>query len=69
MLTQVWAACKRGVRAVNVFKKKSCGASLCKSETVLIRKEGTTIIVNLDIKSTKLWAKFCQDTGKAPALS
>ena len=27
MLTQVWAACKRGVRAVNVFKKKNCGAS------------------------------------------
>ena len=36
MLTQVWAACKRGVRAVNVFKKKSCGASLCKSETVSV---------------------------------
>ena len=38
MLTQVWAACKRGVRAVNVFKKKNCGASPVTAKPVITER-------------------------------
>ena len=39
-VTLVSLACKRGVGFVrNVFKKKSCGASLCKSEIISIVQE------------------------------
>lgn len=37
-----WLRALRAVRAVNVFKKKSCGASLCKSE----EKIGSLVKVN-----------------------
>lgn len=32
-----WLRVKRGVGSVSLFKKKSCGASLCKSETLISR--------------------------------
>lgn len=39
MLNQVWAACKRAAGFVNVFKKKSCGASPVNGESLEQRKK------------------------------
>ena len=53
-VTQVWAACMRGVSFVrNVFKKKSCGASLYKSEIVFIGKTKEGFNTYAPIKSEK----------------
>jgi len=50
MLKQVCIRVLSSVRAVNVFKKKRGGASLCKSETLTTKVEmiGTDLFVSIN---------------------
>jgi len=45
-VTQVWHVCKRALGFVNVFKKKSCGASPLKGEE--IKEVGSSRILRIN---------------------